>query len=146
MLHANLKAVCSPQIASKGGGAGDTGVHVCAHYQMACWRNFWVCLIIRYNGLNVPCQQCVLVFVSNRYDLWHKTVLWGTETHVLCFPSDNGWGSLTYVQWSKSLNMKNANNRKTASCHKRGLILHIGSLSQNYLTSDIDKADFGKIQ
>ena len=56
--------------------------------------------------------------------------------NVLCFPSDYGWGSLTYVQWSKSLNMKNANNRKTASCLKRGLILHTGSLSQNYLTSD----------
>ena len=87
-----------------------------------------MCLIIRYYGLNVPCQQGVLVFVSYSYDLWHKT--------VLCFPSDNGWGSLTYIQWSKSLNKKNANNRKTASCHKRGLILHIGSLSQNYLTSN----------
>ena len=31
MLHANLKAVCSPQITSIGGGAGDTGVHFCAH-------------------------------------------------------------------------------------------------------------------
>ena len=31
MLHANLKAVCSPQITSIGGGAGDTDVHVCAH-------------------------------------------------------------------------------------------------------------------
>ena len=68
-----------------------------------------MCLIIRYYGLNAPCQQFVLVFVSYSYDLWHKT--------VLCFPSDNGWGSLTYVQWSKSLNKKNANNRKTASCH-----------------------------
>ena len=87
-----------------------------------------MCLIIRYYGLNAPCQQFVLVFVSYSYDLWYKT--------VLCFPSDNGWDSLTYVQWSKSLNKKNANNRKTASCHKRGLILHIGSLSQNYLSSD----------
>ena len=55
---------------------------------------------------------------------------------VLCFPSDNEWGSLTYVEWSKSLSKKNASNRKTASCHKRGLIEHIGSLSPNYLTSD----------
>ena len=31
MLHANLKAVCPPQIASIAGGAGDTGVHFCAH-------------------------------------------------------------------------------------------------------------------
>ena len=40
---------------------------------------FWVCLIIRYYGLNVPCQQGVLVFVSYSYDLWHRTVLWGTK-------------------------------------------------------------------
>ena len=37
-----------------------------------------MCLIIRYYGMNVPCQQCVLVFVSYSYDLWHKTVLCGT--------------------------------------------------------------------
>ena len=92
-----------------------------------------MCLIIRYYGLNAPCQQFVLVFVSYSYDLWHCPM---GHKNVLCFPSDNGWGSLTYVQWSKSLNKKNANNRKTASCHKRGLILHKGSLSQNYLSSD----------
>ena len=69
-----------------------------------------------------------LRFMAQNCPMGHK--------NVLCFPSDNGWGSLTYVQWSKSLNKKNANNRKTASCHKRGLILHIGSLSQNYLSSD----------
>ena len=38
-----------------------------------------MCLIIRYYGLNAPCQQFVLVFVSYSYDLWHKTVLWGTK-------------------------------------------------------------------
>ena len=38
-----------------------------------------MCLIIRYYGLNVPFQQGVLVFVSYSYDLWHKTVLWGTK-------------------------------------------------------------------
>ena len=69
-----------------------------------------------------------LRFMAQNCPMGHK--------NVLCFPSDNGWGSLTYVQWSKSLNKKNANNRKTASCHKRGLILHIGSLSQNCLSSD----------
>ena len=69
-----------------------------------------------------------LRFMAQNCPMGHK--------NVLCFPSDNGWGSLTYVQWSKSLNKKNANNRKTASCHKRGLILHIGSLSLNYLSSD----------
>ena len=69
-----------------------------------------------------------LRFMAQNCPLGHK--------NVLCFPSDNGWGFLTYVQWTKSLNKKNANNRKTASCHKRGLILHIGSLSQNYLSSD----------
>ena len=31
MLHANLKAVFSPQIASMCGAGGDTGVHCCAH-------------------------------------------------------------------------------------------------------------------
>ena len=35
MLHANLKAVCSPQIASMGGGGGGgggyTGAHSCAY-------------------------------------------------------------------------------------------------------------------
>ena len=33
MLHANLKAVCLPQIASicVCGGGGDTGVHCCGH-------------------------------------------------------------------------------------------------------------------
>ena len=76
------------------------------------------------------CSLCELQlrFMAQNCPIGHK--------NVLCFPSDNGWGSLTYVQWSKSLNNKNANNRKTASCHKRGLILHIGSLSQNYLSSD----------
>ena len=77
MLHANLKAVCSPQIASIGGGAGDTGVHLLPI--QAYWRNFWVCLLIWYYGLNVPCQQFVLVFVSYSYNLWHKTVLCGTK-------------------------------------------------------------------
>ena len=38
-----------------------------------------MCLIIRYYGLNVPCQQGVLVFLSYSYDLWHKTVLWGSK-------------------------------------------------------------------
>ena len=38
-----------------------------------------MCLIIRYYGLNVPCQQGVLIFVSYSYDLWHKAVLWGTK-------------------------------------------------------------------
>ena len=69
-----------------------------------------------------------LRFMVQNSPMWHK--------NVLCFPSDNEWGSLTYVQRSKSLNKKNANNRKTASCPKRGLILDIGSLSQNYLTTD----------
>ena len=38
-----------------------------------------MCLKIRYYGLNVPCQQCVLVFVSYSYELWHKTVQCGTK-------------------------------------------------------------------
>ena len=112
MLHTNLKAVCSPQIASIGGGAGDTGVHFCAHSGI----------------LEELLLQLQLRFMAQNCPMWHK--------NVICFPSENGWDSLTYVHWSKSLNKKNA-NRKTASCHKRGLILHIGSFSQNYLTSNI---------
>ena len=50
-----------------------------------------------------------LRFMAQNCPMGHK--------NVLRFPSDNGWGSLTYVQWSKSLNKKNAYNRKTASCH-----------------------------
>ena len=133
MLHANLKAVCSPRIASIGGGAGDTGVHFCAHSgileellgvfdNQVLW--FECSLPTRCVGL----CELQLRFMAQNCPMGHK--------NVLCFPSDNRWGSLTYVQWSKSLNKRNANNRKTASCHKRGLILHIGSLSQNYLTSD----------
>ena len=38
-----------------------------------------MCLIIRYYGLNVACQQFVLVFASYSYGLWYKTVLCGTK-------------------------------------------------------------------
>ena len=131
MLHANLKAVCSPQIASIGGGAGDTCVHFCAHsgileelLDVFDHQVLWFeCSL---STMCVGLCELQLRFMAQNCHMWHK--------NVLCFPSSNGWDSLTYVQWSKSLNKKNANNRKTASCHKRGLILNIGSLSQNYLT------------
>ena len=71
-----------------------------------------------------------MIYGAKHCPMWHKD--------VLCFPSDNEWGSLTYVEWSKSLSKKNASNRKTASCHKRGLIQHIGSPTQNYMTSDTE--------
>ena len=133
MLHANLKAVCSPPIASIGGGAGDMCVHFCAHSGileelLVVFDNQVLWFECSLSTSCVGLCELQLRFMAQNCPMGHK--------NVLCFPSDNGWGSLTYVQWSKSLNKKNANNRKTASCHKRGLILHIGSLSQNCLSSD----------
>ena len=127
MLHANLKAGCSPQIASMGGRGGGIQVPIVVYSGileelLSVFDNQVLWFECSLSTICVGLCELLLRFMA------HKT--------VLCFPSDNGWGSLTYVQWSKLLNKKNANNRKTASCHKRGLILHIGSLSQNYLTSD----------
>ena len=78
MLHANLNAVCSPQIASIGGGGGE-GIQVS---------------IVVYSGIleeplgvydnQVLWFECSLStmcvgFVSYGYHLWHKTVLCGTK-------------------------------------------------------------------
>ena len=72
MLHANLKAVCSPQIASMwGGGGGGTGVHGCTHSGIL---EDLLSVFDNQYGLNAACQQCVLVFVSYSYDLWRKTL------------------------------------------------------------------------
>ena len=127
MLHANLKAVFSPQIASMCGGGGDTGVHCCAH------SGILEELLSVFDNQVVWFECCLLTLCDGLCEFQLRFMAQNT---VLCFPSDNEWGSLTYVEWSKSLSKKYASNRKTASCHKRGLIQHIGSLYQNYLTSD----------
>ena len=67
----------------------------------------------------------VTIYGAKHCPMWHK--------NVLCFPSDNEWGSLSYVEWSKSLSKRYASDRKTASCHKRGLIQHIGEWSSKKL-------------
>ena len=133
MLHSKLKAVCSPQITRRGLGGG--GIQVCIvvysgilEELLSVFDNQVLWFECSLSTIRVGLCELQLRFMAQNCPMGHK--------NVLCFPSDNGWGSLTYVQWSKSLNKKNTNNRKTASCHKRGLILHIGSLSQNYLSSD----------
>ena len=84
MLHANLKAVCSPQIASIGGGAGDTCVHFCAHSgilkellgvfdNQVLW--FKCSLSTRCVGL----CELQLRFMAQNCPMGHKTVLWGTK-------------------------------------------------------------------
>ena len=115
-----------------GGGGGATGVHYCSHSGileelLSVFDNQVVWFECRLSTVCVGLCELQLRFMVQNTPMWHK--------NVLCFPSDNEWGSLTYVEWSKSLNKKNASNWKTASCHKRSLIQHIGSLSQNYLTS-----------
>ena len=133
MLHSNLKAVCSPQITRRGVGGGiQVSIVVYSgilEELLSVFDNQVLWFECSLSTICVGLCELQLRFMAQNCPMGHK--------NVLCFPSDNGWGSLTYVQWSKSLNKKNANNRKTASCHKRGLIiLHKGSLSQNYLSSD----------
>ena len=135
MLHSNLKAVCSPQITRRGVGGGELGIQVSIvvysgilEELLSVFDNQVLWFECSLSTICVGLCELQLQFMAQNCPMGHR--------NVLCFPYDNGWGSLTYVQWSKSLNKKNANNRKTASCHKRGLILHIGSLSQNYLSSD----------
>ena len=135
MLHSNLKAVCSPQITRRGVGGGELGIQVSIvvysgilEELLSVFDNQVLWFECSLSTICVGLCELQLRFMAQNCPMGHR--------NVLCFPYDNGWGSLTYVQWSKSLNKKNANNRKTASCHKRGLILHIGSLSQNYLSSD----------
>ena len=126
-----LKAVCSPQITRRGVGGIQVSIVVYSGILEELLSVFDNQVLWFECSLSTRCVglcELQLRFMAHNCPMGHK--------NVLCFPSDNGWGSLTYVQWSKLLNKKNANNRKTASCHKRGLILHIGSLSQNYLSSD----------
>ena len=58
-----------------------------------------------------------LRFMVQNCPMWHK--------NVLCFPSDNGWGSLTYVQWSKSLNREECKQQENSiMSQKRSDIAH----------------------
>ena len=95
MLHANLKVVFSPQIACMYGAGGDTGVHCCAHSgileellsvfdNQVVW--FECCLSILWWSLRVS----VTIYGAKHCPMWHK--------NVLCFPSDNEWSSLSYVE------------------------------------------------
>ena len=113
MLHANLKAVFSPQIASIG-GRGGIQVSIVVYSGileelLSVFDNQVLWFECSLSTICVGLCELQLRFMAQNCPMGHK--------NVLCFPSDNGWGSLTYVQWSKSLNKKNANNRKTASCH-----------------------------
>ena len=122
MLHANLKAVCSPQTASIGGGAGDTCVHFCAHSgileellgvfdNQVLW--FECSLSTRCVGL----CELQLRFMAQNCPMGHK--------NVLCFPSDNGWGSLTYVQWPKITKQEECKQQENSiMSQKRSDIAH----------------------
>ena len=124
MLHANLKDVCSPQIASI--GEGDTCVHCFVDSSileelMSVFDN---------QVLWFECSQSAMCV--GLFDIWHKSVLCGTKmSYAFLLIIDGAPSHMS--NGKKSLKKKNANNRKTASCHKRGLILHIGSLSQKLL-------------
>ena len=87
MIHANLKAVCSPQIASIGGGAGDTGVHFCAHSGileelLGVFDNQVLWFECSLSTMCVGLCELQLPFMAQNCPMWHK--------NVLCFPSDNG--------------------------------------------------------
>ena len=72
MLHANLKAVFSPQIASMCGAGGDTGVHCCAH--IGILEELLSVFDNQVVWFECCCQHCVMVFVSFSYNLWRETL------------------------------------------------------------------------
>ena len=93
MLHANLKAVFSPQIASMGGrGGGGIQLSIVVYSGileelLSVFDNQVLWFECSLSTICVGLCELQLRFMAQNCPMGHK--------NVLCFPSDNGWGSLT---------------------------------------------------